>query len=146
MYETSIKMISPKFMIKCEFHTTPLKINNFSRMKTNKTNLLEYKGYYGSVEFDLESKKLYGQLLGIKGAYIYEGNTLEELENDFKQFVDDYLFDCANDGIKPQKPNFGSLNIRLQPKTYLMAVREAKREGISLNRYINKAVESLVED
>lgn len=115
-------------------------------MKTKKANLLEYKGYYGSVEFDLDSKKLYGQLLGIKGAYIYEGNTLEELENDFKQFVDDYLFDCANDGIKPQKPNLGSLNVRLTPKTYLMAVREAKREGISLNRYINKAVESLIAD
>jgi predicted HicB family RNase H-like nuclease len=115
-------------------------------MKTNKTNLLEYKGYYGSIDFDLESKKLYGQLLGIKGAYIYEGNTLEELENDFRQFVDDYLYDCENDGIKPQKPNLGNLNVRLKPDTYLKAVREAKRVGISLNRYINQAVESLVRD
>jgi predicted HicB family RNase H-like nuclease len=115
-------------------------------MKTNKTNLLEYKGYYGSIDFDLESKKLYGQLLGIKGAYIYEGNTLEELENDFRQFVDDYLYDCKNDGIKPQKPNLGNLNVRLKPDTYLKAVREAKRVGISLNRYINQAVESLVRD
>ena len=115
-------------------------------MKTNKTNLLEYKGYYGIIDFDLESKKLYGQLLGIKGAYIYEGNTLEELENDFRQFVDDYLYDCENDGIKPQKPNLGNLNVRLKPDTYLKAVREAKRVGISLNRYINQAVESLVRD
>jgi len=115
-------------------------------MKTNKTKLLEYKGYYGSIDFDLESKKLYGQLLGIKGAYIYEGNTLEELENDFRQFVDDYLYDCENDGIKPQKPNLGNLNVRLKPDTYLKAVREAKRVGISLNRYINQAVESLVRD
>ncbi len=115
-------------------------------MNTNKTKLLEYKGYYGSIDFDLESKKLYGQLLGIKGAYIYEGNTLEELENDFRQFVDDYLYDCENDGIKPQKPNLGNLNVRLKPDTYLKAVREAKRVGISLNRYINQAVESLVRD
>lgn len=113
--------------------------------KTNITNLLEYKGYYGSIEFDLDNKTLYGKLLGIKGAYIYEGYTLDELEKDFKQFVDDYLFDCKNDGVKPQKPNLGSLNVRLKPKTYLMAVREAEREGISLNRYINKAVDSLIE-
>ncbi len=103
-------------------------------MNTSKTNnLFEYKGYYGSIEFDLESKSLYGQLLGIKGAYIYEGNTLEELEADFKQFVDDYIHDCKEDGIKPQKPN-------------LRAVRNAKRKGISLNRYINTAVECLVEE
>jgi Uncharacterized protein encoded in hypervariable junctions of pilus gene clusters len=109
-------------------------------------NLFEYKGYYGSIEFDLESKRLYGQLLGIKGAYIYEGNTLDELESDFKQFVDDYLYDCKNDGVNPQKPNLGNLNVRLKPTTYLRAVSEAKREGISLNRYINKAVESLIAD
>ncbi|MEZ7936239.1 MAG: type II toxin-antitoxin system HicB family antitoxin [Paludibacteraceae bacterium] len=116
-------------------------------MNTSKTNnLFEYKGYYGSIEFDLESKSLYGQLLGIKGAYIYEGNTLEELEADFKQFVDDYIHDCKEDGIKPQKPNLGSLNIRLKPDIYLRAVRNAKRKGISLNRYINTAVECLVEE
>ncbi|NLO71092.1 MAG: type II toxin-antitoxin system HicB family antitoxin [Porphyromonadaceae bacterium] len=114
-------------------------------MNNSKLNIFEYKGYYGSIEFDLDSKKLYGQLLGIKGAYIYEGNTLEELEEDFKQFVDDYIIDCEEDGIKPQKPNLGSLNVRLKLETYLKAVREAKRKGISLNRLINKAVESLVE-
>ncbi|HBG41113.1 MAG TPA: toxin-antitoxin system HicB family antitoxin [Porphyromonadaceae bacterium] len=113
-------------------------------MKTDKTNLLEYKGYYGSIEFDLENKRLYGQLLGIKGAYIYEGNTLEELEKDFQQFVNDYLYDCKNDGIKPQKPNLGNLNVRLKTDTYLRAIREAKREGISLNRYINNALESFI--
>lgn len=61
--------------------------------KTENKNLLEYKGFYGSVEYDLESKMLYGQFLGIKGAYIYEGKTLDELEADFKEFVDDYLYD-----------------------------------------------------
>jgi predicted HicB family RNase H-like nuclease len=115
-------------------------------MKTKNNNLLEYKGYYGSIEFDLESKSLYGQLLGIKGTYIYEGNTLEELEADFKQFVDDYLYDCKEDGLKPQKPNLGNLNIRLKPEIYLRAVQNAKRRGVSLNRYINKAVEYLVNE
>ena len=32
-HETSIKMISPKFMINCEFHMIHLKINNFNHMK-----------------------------------------------------------------------------------------------------------------
>jgi predicted HicB family RNase H-like nuclease len=45
--------------------------------------ILKHKGYYGSVEYDLDSKMLFGRLLGIKGAYIYEGKTLEELEADF---------------------------------------------------------------
>ena len=114
-------------------------------MKTKINNLLEYKGYYGSIEFDLEGKSLFGQLLGIKGAYIYEGNTLDELEKDFKLFVDEYIQDCKEDGIKPQKPNLGSLNIRLKPEIYLRAVREAKREGVSLNQFINKAVENMIE-
>jgi len=40
----------------------------------------------------------------------------------------------------------GNKPVQIKPDTYLKAVREAKRVGISLNRYINQAVESLVRD
>lgn len=103
--------------------------------------VLNYKGYYGSVEYDLESKMLYGQLLGIKGAYIYEGQTLTELEADFRKFVDDYLYDCREDGIKPQKPNSGSFNVRIGIDLHFKASAVAKRRGQSLNNFVKKAIE-----
>jgi predicted HicB family RNase H-like nuclease len=115
------------------------------KMKTN-NKTLTYKGYFGSVEYDLESKMLYGQLLGIKGAYIYEGHTLEELEADFKQFVDDYLYDCEQEGTKPQRPFSGTLNVRLDSELHKMATLQAKNRGQSLNGFIRQAIEHELHD
>ena len=40
-------------------------------------NRLEYKGYYGSIEYSAEDSCLYGKVLGMpKDLISYEGNTL----------------------------------------------------------------------
>jgi len=106
---------------------------------------MEHKGYYGSVEYDLESKMLYGRLLGIKGAYVYEGRTLEELDADFRQFVEDYLYDCEQDAIKPQKPNLGTFNVRIGPELHTKASDMAAKRGLSLNNFVKKAIERELE-
>ena len=43
-------------------------------------NRLEYKGYYGSIEYSAEDNCLYGKVLGMpKDLISYEGNTASEL-------------------------------------------------------------------
>lgn len=60
-------------------------------------NRLEYKGYYGSIEYSAEDSCLYGKVLGMpKDLISYEGNTASELYEDFKGAVDDYLELCEN--------------------------------------------------
>ena len=102
--------------------------------------ILKHKGYYGSIEYDLDSKMLFGRLLGIKGAYIYEGKTLEDLEVDFRLYVEEYLYDCEQDGIKPQKPNIGSFNIRIGTDLHVLAADKAKKSGLSLNAFVKQAI------
>jgi len=114
-------------------------------MKHTNNKMLEYKGYYGSVEYDLDSKMLYGKLIGIKGAYIYEGKTLEKLEEDFRQFVEDYLYDCKQDGIKPQKPNLGTFNVRVGAELHFKASDKAKERNQSLNHFVKQAIEHELE-
>ncbi|MBK5719887.1 type II toxin-antitoxin system HicB family antitoxin [Dysgonomonas sp. Marseille-P4677] len=113
--------------------------------KTADNELLEHKGYYGSVEYDLESKMLYGQLLGIKGAYIYEGKTLDELEADFKEFVEDYLYDCEQDGVRPQRPNLVNFNVSISEELYFKICEKAKERGLSLDSFIQQAIEHELE-
>jgi len=67
-------------------------------------NNLEYKGYYGSIEYNKEYKCLYGKVLGMtKDSITYEGNTVEELENDFINAIESYLDGCEEMGIKPRR-------------------------------------------
>ena len=65
---------------------------------------LEYKGYYGSIEFSKEDDCLFGMVLGMPNNLIsYEGATTTDLYNDFKDAVDAYLDYCKRNGIKPRK-------------------------------------------
>ena len=55
-------------------------------------NKLEYKGYYGSIEYSIEDNCLFGKVLGMPDNLIsYEGSTASELYTDFKDAIDVYL-------------------------------------------------------
>jgi len=77
-------------------------------------NNLYYKGYNGSVEYSKVDNCLYGKVLGLYNSLIlYEGNSLNELEKDFIDGIDHYLENCKIDGIQPEKPYYGVLNIHI---------------------------------
>ena len=57
----------------------------------NKDKILTYKGYHGTVDYSLEDDILYGKIMDINSSISYEGNTLDELKQDFKNAIDDYL-------------------------------------------------------
>jgi len=65
-------------------------------------NNLEYKGYFGSIEYDKTDKCLCGKVLGLaKDSITYEGVTIAELETDFIDAIESYLEGCKELGIKP---------------------------------------------
>lgn len=48
------------------------------------SSLLSYKNYNGTVEYSKEDKCLYGKVIGLKSLVSYEGNSIQELETDFR--------------------------------------------------------------
>jgi predicted HicB family RNase H-like nuclease len=68
-------------------------------------NRLEYKNYVGSIEYNKADDCLHGQVLGLSKnlCIIYEGGTIEELYDDFKNGVDHYLEDCQLDEVKNKR-------------------------------------------
>lgn len=66
-------------------------------------SLLSYKGYTGSIEFSAEDNIMYGRVLGLKNSIIsYEGKSFQELENDFKDGINDYLAGCIAEHEEPE--------------------------------------------
>jgi predicted HicB family RNase H-like nuclease len=105
-------------------------------------NNLEYKGYYGSVEYDNESKCLIGKVLGMtKDCILYEGKTVDELEEDFQNAVDSYLEGCEELGIKPRKGYNGILNIRIPSDVHSRIAMIAETTGTSINAFIRDSIE-----
>ena len=56
--------------------------------------MMKYKGYTGHVEYDDEAKIFHGEVLGIKDVVTFQGITVDEIEQAFKDSVDDYLAFC----------------------------------------------------
>lgn len=109
-------------------------------------NVMEYKGYYGSINYSDDDEILYGKVLGLKNALIlFEGKTVRELKKDFKESVDDYLELCNSKGIEPEKQCKGSLNVRLGVDLHTKAKLRAEQENISINELIKIAVSKYLE-
>ena len=107
---------------------------------------LEYKGYYGSIEYSEEDGCLFGKVLGMPNNLIsYEGNTASELFTDFKDAIDTYLDYCQRNGIKPRKGYSGVLNIRIPSNIHSRIAIYAEKHGTSINAFIRDSIERRLE-
>ena len=102
--------------------------------------MMTYKGYIGNIEYDDVQHVFCGTVANTRTVITFQGTSADELENAFHESVDDYLEWCREDGISPEKPYSGKLNLRLQPELHRMAASAARILGISLNSFIEKAV------
>jgi len=64
---------------------------------------LKYKNYRGSIEYSEEDKCLFGEVQDVPALILYEGQTLEELEADFRDAIDDYLELCERNHYTPER-------------------------------------------
>lgn len=104
-------------------------------------DFLEYKGYKGSVEYSKENNCLFGKVQGMSKALIaYEGQTLDELRQDFEAGIDSYLEGCRADGMEPAKPYSGRLNLRMTSELHSRLAAFVSASGTTINDFINKAI------
>lgn len=104
-------------------------------------NLIEYKGYIGSIEFSQEDELFYGKVQGIRALISYEGTNAQELIEDFHDAVDAYLELCQENGKSPEKAYKGSFNIRVSPELHKKIAIYAMEHDISLNNFVEQSIE-----
>ena len=101
---------------------------------------MEYKGYIGTVEFDADARIFHGDVINTRDVITFQGKTVDEIEQAFKESIDDYLEWCAVEGVDPEKPYSGKFNLRLSPDLHKEAAVTAKRLKMSLNSFVEKAL------
>jgi predicted HicB family RNase H-like nuclease len=104
-------------------------------------NVMEHKGYTGSVEYSDEDSVLFGKVQFIRALISYEGKDVESLRQDFHAAVEDYLLMCIEKNITPEQPFKGSFNVRVGRDLHRQIALEAARRGMSLNSLIVAALE-----
>ncbi|MGH7889898.1 MAG: type II toxin-antitoxin system HicB family antitoxin [Thermodesulfobacteriota bacterium] len=101
---------------------------------------MKYKGYQGMVTYDDEAKIFHGEVIGLKDVITFQGTSVDDLEQAFKDSVDDYVEFCKKKKRTPEKPFSGHLLLRVSPEIHKEATVEAKNRGISLNAFLNEVI------
>jgi predicted HicB family RNase H-like nuclease len=99
-------------------------------------NMMKYKDYYGSVNFNDDDDVFYGRIEFIKALISYEGTDVTSLRKAFQEAVDDYLLLCEDSGVKPEKSFNEVFNVRIDQQLHRKLEIEAEHAGLSLNSLI----------
>jgi predicted HicB family RNase H-like nuclease len=102
--------------------------------------MLEYKGYIGAIE--AEDGVFFGRVAGLRDVITFEGTTFAEVEQAFRDSIDDYLAFCAQRGEPADRPYSGRIPLRVSPEAHRQAAMRAQSEGLSLNQWIARRIES----
>lgn len=107
-------------------------------------DLMQYKGYYGSVHFDDEDLIFYGKIEFIRALVSFEATDAKGLKKAFEEAVDDYLATCRSQKMEPETPFKGSLNVRLGPELHRRVAIAASQHHSSINKFIAETLDKAV--
>ena len=107
-------------------------------------NTMTTMGYTARIEYDERDDIFVGRILGLRSIISFHGKTVAELRREFSAAVKDYLSDCEEQGVSPEKPASGKLLIRVPPEIHSKALVKAQAMGKSLNQWATEALERAV--
>ena len=103
-------------------------------------NTMRYKNYTARVEFDERDNIFVGRVLGVRSIISSHGVTVAGLRREFKTAIDEFVRDCEERGVKPEKPASGKVLLRIPPAIHGAALVAAQAAGKSLNQWATEAL------
>ena len=107
-------------------------------------NILTFRGYSATVEFDSEDMILTGRIAGLNDVIGFHAETPAALVEAFHEAVDDYLETCAKAGKQPDKAFSGNVMFRVPPELHSRIARAAQLAGKSLNQWGEAVLETAI--
>ncbi len=108
-------------------------------------NTMTHKGYTARIELDDRDNIFVGRILGVRSIISFHGETVTKLRSEFKKAIEDYLAECAELGLKPEKPASGKLLLRVPPEVHGKALVVAQAAGKSLNQWATEVLQRAVK-
>jgi len=109
------------------------------------SDMMEYKGYFGSVRYSDDDEVLHGKIEFIRDLVTYEGRDAKGLKRAFREAVDDYIALCTETGRAPDTPLKGSFNVRTGPELHRKAMILARKRDTNLNSVVTEALKTYLE-
>lgn len=108
-------------------------------------NTLKHKGYVARIDFDERDGIFVGRVLGLRALISFHGETVDELRAAFVTAIEEFLLDCKEQGIRPEKPASGKLMLRVPAELHGAALVAAQAAGKSLNQWATEVLEQATQ-
>jgi predicted HicB family RNase H-like nuclease len=106
--------------------------------------MMKHKGYQGQVEYDDSARIFHGRVIGLRSVLTFEGRNVDEIEQAFKDSIDDYIEWCEQRNKKPEKPFSGQFTVRITPELHNKLYQASKQEKKSLNELVTETLKHAV--
>ena len=87
--------------------------------------MLEYR----AISVEADDGVFAGRVSGLRDMITFEGATFAEVEQAFRDSIDDYLAFCAECSEPPDRPHSGKIPLRVSPATHRRAATRARVAG-----------------
>jgi predicted HicB family RNase H-like nuclease len=104
-------------------------------------NTMKNKGYTARIEFDERDNIFVGRVLGLRTMISFHAETVTGLRAAFKTSIEEFLRDCKEEGVRPEKTASGKLMLRVPPEVHGAALVAAQAAGKSLNQWATEVLE-----
>ena len=76
----------------------------FSKLEKWDSIMIEYRGYIGHFAFDEKKNIFYGRLANTHDVITFQGKSVKETKQAFRDAVNDHIEWCKKHGKTPEKP------------------------------------------
>ncbi len=104
-------------------------------------NIMTIEGQRAVINYDPEIDMFRGEFLGLSGGADFYATTIRSLRAEGKISLRIYLEMCEEKGMEPFKSFSGKFNARIDPELHARAVELAAANGISLNQFVERAIQ-----
>jgi len=105
---------------------------------------IAYKNYIAHIEPDLEDGILVGRVFNTRDIIGFHGETISEAIESFHAVIEEYLEDCKQRGVAPDKPYSGRFNLRVPPRLHSEVAAAAAKADKSLNQWVIETLDEAV--
>jgi predicted HicB family RNase H-like nuclease len=101
---------------------------------------LKYHDYTATIHYSADDEVFFGKVIGINDLITFEGISVAELKDAFKEAMEDYIETCKSIGKSPDKTYKGVFNVRVPAGLHKKAAIFALQHRITLNDFVKTAL------
>ena len=108
-------------------------------------NLIKINDVNAFIQYDPDIDMFRGEFIGLNGSADFYADNIKILKQEGEISLKVFMEMCKEDKVEPYKKFSGKFNVRIKPKLHEKIVASSKAQMISLNEFINEAIESKLE-